>query len=124
MGLDRIDIFVVVSGTFSIVTAIPLVYLAVLSVRDARGLRRIQHELACLVRETKEIGEEVHRLQHELRSEQDAARSGIDETLRTVEQVTEAVGQVSEAVEQVVEVAVERRRPLLLRLLLLASDRK
>ena len=120
------DIFSLVSGTFAILATVPLIYLALRSLRDARKLRLIQYELAHLMRETKEIGEEVRELQHEIRSEQHAAKSGIDETRRTVEQVTEAMGQVTEAVgsvteavEQATEEAVSRRVPLIHRLLAL-----
>jgi sensor histidine kinase YesM len=114
--VQSIDIFVLVSGCFSILATGPLIYLAVRSLRDARKLRVIQYELAHLMRETKETGEEVRELQREIRSEQHAAKSEIDETRRTVEQVTEAVGQVSEAVGQVTEEVV-RRRPLVRRIL-------
>jgi uncharacterized protein YoxC len=119
-----IDIFVLVSGCFSILAAVPLIFLALRSLRDARKLRLIQYELAHLMRETKEMGEEVRGLQHEIRSEQHAAKSEIGETRRTVEQVTEAVGQVSEAVgqvgeavEQATEEVARQRRPLIKRIL-------
>lgn len=112
-----IDVFVLVSGTFSILAVFPLVYLALRSTREARDLRLIQYELAGLIRESKEIGEEVHRLQRELRNEQVAATRGIDETKRSVEQVTEVVEQATEKVtEAVTEAATERRRPLAARL--------
>jgi len=100
-----IDIFVLVSGGFSVVATAPLIYLALRSLRDARKLRLIQHELAQLMREAKEMGEEVRELQHEIRSEQHATKSEIGETRRTVEQVSEAVDQVTEEV-------VKRRIPL------------
>jgi methyl-accepting chemotaxis protein len=122
--VKSIDIFVLVSGCFSILATVPLIYLALGSLRDARKLRVIQYELAHLMRETKEMGEEVRELQHEIRSEQHAAKSEINETRRTVEQVTEAVGQVSdavgqvtEAVEQVTEETSSKRRPLIRRIL-------
>lgn len=101
------------SGTFSILAAIPLLYLAARSVRDAKDLRLIHEELTLVVRETKELAQEVHALQCEIRREQQAAISDIDETLKTVQQVT---GVVETAVDQVAEVAVqvsevaERRR--------------
>jgi hypothetical protein len=115
-----IDIFVLVSGCFSILATVPLIFLALRSLRDARKLRLIQYELAHLLRETMEVGEEVRGLQHEIRSEQHAAKSEIGETRRTVEQVSEAVGQVSEAVEQTTE-EVRQRRPLIRRILALGT---
>jgi len=112
-----IDFFVLTSGTFGIFATFLLVYLALRSVRDARDLRVIQGELTVLMRETKDLAEEVHGLQCEIRTDQQAAKDGIDETKRTVEQVTEVVeqaaDQVVEAAEQVAEVVVERRRPRL-----------
>jgi hypothetical protein len=120
-SVQSIDIFFLISGCFSILATVPLLYLALHSVRDARHLRLIQYELAHLMRETKEMGEEVRELQREIRHEQHAAKSGIDETRRTVEQVTAAVGQVREAVGQATE-AVEQaseedRRPFYRRIL-------
>lgn len=104
------------SGTFSILAAIPLLYLAVRSVRDAKDLRLIQQELAVVVRETKELAQEVHALQCEIQREQQVAMSDLDETLKTVQQVTgvveTAADQFTEAAVQVVEVAERRRRRL------------
>jgi methyl-accepting chemotaxis protein len=112
-----IDFFVLTSGTFGILATFLLVYLALRSVRDARDLRVIQGELTVLMRETKDLAEELHGLQCEIRTDQQAAKHDIDETKRTVEQVTEVVeqaaDQVVEAAEQVAEVVVERRRPRL-----------
>ncbi len=101
--MPAIDIFVLVSGSFSVLATLPLIYLALGAVRDARHLRLIQYELAGLMRETKELGEEVRELQREIHRDQQAAKSGIEETRRTVEQVTEAVEQVGSVVEQVSE---------------------
>lgn len=118
---SAIDVFVLASGTFSIVSTFVLVYLALRSVRDAQGLRLIQRELAALMRETKELAEEVHALQHEIRSDQRATKTDIDATRRTVEQVTEVVesaaGQVADAAVQVAAVESGRRRRLIRRLL-------
>jgi len=118
---SAIDVFVLASGTFSIVSTFVLVYLALRSVRDARGLRTIQRELAIVMRETKELAEDVHILQREIHSEQREARTDIDATRRTVQQVTEVVGnaaeQVADAVVQVAEVESGRRRRLIRRIL-------
>jgi methyl-accepting chemotaxis protein len=126
--MSAIDIFVIVSGSFSVLAALPLIYLALGAVRDARDLRTIQYELAGLMRETKELGEEVRELQREIHRDQQAAKSGIEETRRTVEQVTEAVeqvgsvvGHVSEAVQQV-QAGAGRWRLLLRRLVPLGRE--
>ena len=90
------DLFVLVSGTISIVAVVPLFYLAVRSTLEARELRRIQHELATLMRDSKTVAHDVHRLQHQLLSEQDDAKLRIDETKRTVDHVTAIVEQTAE----------------------------
>jgi methyl-accepting chemotaxis protein len=96
------SVFEVVASTVSMVAIIPLGYVAVQSMREARNLLRIQEELTALVVDTKSISEEVHRLQRELRTEQDAAKAGIDETQRTVEHAT---GIIEETAEKMTEVA-------------------
>jgi low affinity Fe/Cu permease len=90
--------FEVFASTVSMVAIIPLGYVALQSMREGRNLRRIQEELTALVVDTKEISEEVHRLQRELRTEQDAAKVGIDETQRTVEHAAEIIEQTAEKV--------------------------
>jgi hypothetical protein len=77
-----IDLFVVVAGTFSIVTTMPLAWLTVRGYRDAQQLRVIQEELGELLAEIREI-------QHELHHEQRATTSEMKETKRTVERVAE-----------------------------------
>jgi methyl-accepting chemotaxis protein len=99
-----VNIFELISGTISMLAIIPLGYIAVQSMRESRDLRRIQEELTVLVRDTKEISQDVQRLQRELRTEQDAARVGIDETQRTVEHVTAIVERTA---EQVTDVAAD-----------------
>src|SRR2546423_3130049 len=78
-----IDIFVLVSGSFSIVATVPLVYLALRSFRDGRELRRIQLEVAGL------IGE-VHEIQREIHLDQRTATSEILETKESIERVVQA----------------------------------
>jgi methyl-accepting chemotaxis protein len=95
------SVFEVLASTVSTLAIIPLGYVAVQSMREGRNLRRIQEELTALVVDTKSISEEVHRLQHELRAEQDAAKVGIDETQRTVEHATEIIEQTAEKVTEV-----------------------
>ena len=110
--MTALDTFVLISGTFSVLSVIPLMYLAVRSVHDAKDLRRIQYELAGLVTESTEISEEVHTLQGEIQSDQREAKTDGALTLRTVEHVSETVKQVSSAVEQVNEaVTAEAAEP-------------
>lgn len=74
MGAAMMDLFILISGTISIVAVVPLFYLAVRSIREARELRRIQHELAILMRDSKAVAQDVRRLQHELLGEQGPRR--------------------------------------------------
>jgi uncharacterized protein YoxC len=116
--MTALDTFVLISGTFSVLSVFPLMYLAVRSVHDARDLRRIQYELAGLVTEATELSEEVHELQREIQSDQRDAKTDGEHTRRTVEHVSETVEQVSSAVEHVNEAvtagaaAPPRRQPL------------
>jgi hypothetical protein len=78
-----LDIFVLISGCFSVVATFPLVYLALGSFRDGRELRRIQAEVAALMGEVRE-------LQHEIHVDQKDAKSEIVQTKETVERVARA----------------------------------
>ena len=80
--MHGIDLFVLVAGTFSIVTTVPLAWLTYRGYCDARQLRVIQQELA-------DVLGEIRELQFELRHEQRAASTDIEETKRTVERVAE-----------------------------------
>ena len=80
MHASGLDIFVLVSGSFSIVATIPLVYLALGSFRDGRELRRLQVEVA-------ELMGEVRELQHEIHVDQKDARTELVQTKETVERV-------------------------------------
>ena len=71
-----LEVFVLVSGSFSILATFPLIYLALRSYRDARELRRVQDEVAELVTEVHEIQREIHHDQVQ--------------TKETVERVAEA----------------------------------
>jgi hypothetical protein len=92
------NVFELISGAISMLAILPLGYVAVQSMRESRDLRRIQAELTVLVLESKEISQDVQRLQRELRTEQDAAKVGIDETQRTVAHVTAIVEQTADKV--------------------------
>ncbi len=78
-----IDIFVLISGSFSIVATVPLIYLAIRSVRDAREVRRVQFEVADLM-------EEVHEIQREIHHDQRTAKTEILETKENLERVVRA----------------------------------
>lgn len=79
--LTGIDLFVVISGTVSIISTGPLAYLAVRSFRDGRELRRIQVELA--------------EIQREIRHEQRLAVDEIQQTRERVERVGRAATYLS-----------------------------
>jgi hypothetical protein len=81
--MDPLDIFVVVSGSFSILATLPLVYLAFQSFREGRELRSIQLELAGLMSEVRDI-------QHEIHHDQRRAATEMVQTKETVEKVAEA----------------------------------
>jgi hypothetical protein len=84
--MPALDIFVLVSGSFSILATLPLFYLAVRSVRDARELRRVQAEVAGLIVEVRE-------LQHEMHHDQRRATSDLAVTKQTVERVAQATAR-------------------------------
>lgn len=63
------DLFILISGTISIVAIVLLFYLAVRSTLEAHELSRIQHELSILMHDSKTIAQDGHRHQHELLSE-------------------------------------------------------
>lgn len=81
--MRALDIFVVVSGSFSILATVPLIYLAWRSYRDGRELHRVQREVAELMVEVREIQQEMHR-------DQRAATNELQQTKETVERVAAA----------------------------------
>ena len=93
MRLTFIELFVLVSGSFSILATVPLGYLAFRSYRDGRDLRKIQLELAQLMIEEKELSEEVWRLQREIHRDQRVATDRLQETKQTVEEVAQATSR-------------------------------
>jgi hypothetical protein len=84
--MPAFDVFVVVSGSFSILATIPLIYLAVRSFRDARELRTVQLEVA-------ELMAEVRELQHEMHHDQRRAAHELVRTKETVERVARATAR-------------------------------
>jgi hypothetical protein len=83
MHTSGVDIFVLISGSFSIVATFPLVYLALEGFRDGRELRRIQLEVAELMAEVRELQQEIH-------IDQKDARTELVQTKQTVEKVARA----------------------------------
>ena len=81
--MSAIDIFVLVSGSFSILASMPLIYLALRSYRDGRELRRIQLEVATLM-------SEMHEIQREIHHDQRRTATDLVQTKETVEKVAEA----------------------------------
>jgi hypothetical protein len=80
---SALDIFVLISGSFSLVATLPLIYLAVHGYRDGRELRLVQREVAALMTEVRE-------LQHEMHHDQRVAASELVRTKETVERVARA----------------------------------
>jgi hypothetical protein len=83
MHASALDMFVVVSGGFSIVATLPLIYLALRGYRDGRELRVVQDEVAQLMAEVRE-------LQHEIHHDQRRAATELVRTKETVERVAQA----------------------------------
>ena len=81
--MRALDIFTLVSGIFSVLTSIPLVFLAYRSVRDARELHRVQREVAEVIVEIGDLQRAIHRDQREARTE-------IVRTQETMERVAAA----------------------------------
>jgi hypothetical protein len=77
-----LDVFVVLSGTFSIAATFPLLYLAVRSFRDGRNLRQLQLEVTDLMLEVRELQGEIHR-------DQRVAVSRLEDTHRKLDDVAE-----------------------------------
>ena len=77
-----LDVFVVLSGTFSIAATFPLLYLAVRSFRDGRNLRQLQLEVTDLMLEVRELQGEIHR-------DQRVAVSSLEDTRRKLDDVAE-----------------------------------
>lgn len=90
------DLFIVTSSAISTVAIVPLGYFGLRSVLEARELRRVQHEVAALVHDSRAVADDVHSLQHELRTAQDLASRRIDETRHTLDHVSTVVERTAE----------------------------
>jgi len=92
------DLFTLTSSAISIVAIVPLGYFGLRSVLEARELRRVQHEVATLVHDSRVVADDVHALQHELRAAQDAATQRIDETKQKLDHVSTLVERTAERI--------------------------
>jgi hypothetical protein len=81
--MHPLDVFVLVSGSFSIAATPPLIYLAARSYRDARALRGLQAEVLQLMTDVRD-------LQHEMHHDQRRAADELEETKHRVERVVHA----------------------------------
>ncbi len=90
LAATRMDIFAIVTGSFTVLITVPMILLAMWSRREAEELRHIQTDLVTLTEESRRLAEEMHLLQAEIRKEQHDAVAAAD-----------AVGQVGVAVEDV-----------------------
>ena len=97
-GLSTLDVFVVITGSFSVLITVPMIMLAVSSRREANELRLIQADLVALMGESRRLGNEIHLLQAEIRTEQHEAVAAAEVAVTAA---TDAVGQVGAAVEDV-----------------------
>ena|SRR5437763_16090577 len=84
--MRALDVFVLVSGSFSILATMPLVYLAFHSYREGRELRRLQLEVA-------EVLSEVREIQHRIHLDQRQTATELVHTKETVEKVARATSR-------------------------------
>ena len=92
------NVFTVITGSFSVLVTVPMIVLAVWSRREAEELRHIQIDLVALMGESRRLTEEMHLLQAEIRKEQHEAVAAAEDAVTAA---TDAVGQVGVAVEDV-----------------------
>jgi len=91
LAVSWIDVFFVITGSFSVLITIPMIMLAVWSRREATELRSIQTDLVGLMGESRRLAAEIQTEQHE------AVAAAED----AVTAATGAVGEVGAAVEDV-----------------------
>ena len=96
--MTGMDVFALVSGSFSALITIPMIMLAVWSRREATELRHIQADLVALMGDSRRLAEEMHLLQDEIRKEQHQAVAAAEVAVTAA---SDAVGQVGAAVEDV-----------------------
>ena len=96
--MTLMDIFVIVTGSFTVLITVPMIMLAMWSRREAGELRNIQTDLVALMEESRRLAEEMHLLQAEIRKEQHEAVAAAEVAATAA---TDAVGQVGVAVEDV-----------------------
>jgi len=98
LAVSWIDVFFVITGSFSVLITIPMIMLAVWSRREATELRSIQTDLVGLMGESRRLAAEIHLLQAEIRTEQHEAVAAAEDAVTAA---TGAVGEVGAAVEDV-----------------------
>lgn len=96
--MTLMDIFVIVTGSFTVLITVPMIMLAMWSRREAGELRNIQTDLVALMAESGRLAGEMHLLQAEIRKEQHEAVAAAEVAVTAA---TDAVGQVGVAVEDV-----------------------
>ena len=96
--MTGMDIFAVITGSFSVLITVPMIMLAVWSRREAEELRHIQADLVALMGDSRRLAEEMHLLQAEIQKEQHEAVAAAEVAVTAA---TDAVGQVGVAVEDV-----------------------
>ena len=96
--MNAMEVFSLITGSFSVLIAIPMIMLAVWSRREADELRAIQADLVALMGGSGRLAEEIHLLQAEIRKEQHEAVAAAEVAVTAA---TDAVGQVGVAVEDV-----------------------
>ena len=71
--MTPMDIFVIVTGSFTVLITVPMIMLAMWSRREAGELRNIQNDLVALMEESRRLAEES---QHGSRSVGGKVRTG------------------------------------------------
>jgi hypothetical protein len=100
--MHALDVFVLVSGCFSILATAPLLYLAIHAHRDTGELRRMQRELNSLVAE-------VRGVQHEIHHDQREAANDLVKTRETIQRVADATSKRRRLPRLRVEVVRDQR---------------
>ena len=108
--MTRMDVFVIVTGSFTVLITVPMILLAMWSRREAEELRHIQTDLVTLMEETRRLAEEMHLLQAEIRKEQHEAVAAVEVAVTAATDAVEDVGRLVEGL------AAEEPEPALLTL--------
>ena len=115
--MTRMDVFVIVTGSFTVLITVRMILLAMWSRREAEELRHIQTDLVTLMEESRRLAEEMHLLQAEIRKEQHEAVAAVEVAVTAATDAVDQVGVAVEDVGRLVEVLVaEEPEPALLTL--------